>query len=71
MNTLLPIIPRKRRPLLPVESSHDLPTAVVQNGQHSKSNIELPEVESQSRLTSAATTKETSDAKSTLKRKTR
>jgi hypothetical protein len=30
MNTLLPIIRRKRRPLLPIEPLHDLPTVSVE-----------------------------------------
>ena len=62
MNELLPIIRRKRRPLLPVES---LPLPVAENIQPSSSNYDapshptpnaqLPMKESPSLVTSAAT----------------
>ena len=75
MNELLPIIRRKRRPLLPVESlpaaqmaREDARPTQTENIEQPTSNPELPEAEDQSRLTSAATHKESSDAKVTSKR---
>jgi len=68
MNELLPIIRRKRRPLLSVEALPELPPVtvpVVENIQHPTSNAEPQEMESQSRLTSAATKKIKHDAKVT------
>ena len=67
MNQLMPIIRRKRRPLLPVvePARADARPTEVENVQHPRSNTELPEMESQSRLTSAATKKIKHDAKVT------
>jgi len=58
MNELFPIIRRKRRPLLPVESLHDrppVPVPAADNIQQPTPNPELPTQSSQSLLTSAAT----------------
>jgi len=78
MNELLPIIRRKRKPLLPVESVAVVPTArgdarptETENIEQPTSNSELPEAEDQSRLTSAATNKESNDAKAPVKRNPR
>jgi len=78
MNELFPIIRRKRRPLLPVESLPVVETAredarptETENIEPPTSNPELPEAEDQSRLMSAATNKEPSDAKAPIKRNPR
>jgi hypothetical protein len=59
MNELFPIIRRKRRPLLPVESPVPVPAA--DNIQQPPSNPEPLTQSSQSLLTSAATEEKLSD----------
>lgn len=77
MNELLPIIRRKRRPLLPVEESvvqtarEDARPTETENIEHPTTNIEHPTVVSQSLVTSAATEDKSSDEKVTTKRNAR